>query len=97
MNGFKSISSQFSSLKKQFAKEEDSEELEQKLKNLLVATCAVVEQNSNASTEKTADDLLNKMVSFAYSNDADIDFLESFTPNLIIKDPTSEGFARMGE
>ena len=101
MNKLNEISSQFTNLETRVFRDSEGENRqrdEQELKNLLVATCSVVDQAGNdTAIEKAADILLNKMVSLAYSETFEIDFLENFTPNAILQDPASEGLAGMGE
>ena len=62
-------------------------------------TCAVVEQErGNTSIEKTADDLINEIVLFAYEDGIGAYFLESFAhgTGLVIKDPASAGIGSLG-
>jgi len=99
MDKLKAISSKFRRLKGKVKKDEDYEKFEEELMKLLTATCAVIEQGSgNASMEKTADDLINQILSFSHGEDIEIDFLPSFAhcKGLVIKDPASKGLGSLG-
>ena len=73
---------------------EKSEEHNRRLKKLLTIACTVGSGASDdGSIEETVDKLINEMVSFAYGDDMDIHFLESFAhgQNGVVKDPALNG------
>jgi len=73
---------------------EKSKEHNRRLKKLLTVACTVGSgANDDGSIEETVDTLINQMVSFAYGDDMDIHFLESFAHgrNEVIKDPALNG------
>ena len=103
MDDLRAISAQFLQLQRDVnddTEHENVEQHQQKPKELLRATCGVVDRkNGDAAMVEMADELINHMVSLSYEEELQMDLLESFAHGKrgIIKDPTSKGLGGMGK
>jgi hypothetical protein len=102
MDDLRAISAQFLQLQRDVNDDTERENVEQhkqKLKELLNATCGVVDrENGDAAMVEMADDLINHIISLSFEEELQMVFHESFAHGEqgIIEDPLSKGLGGMG-